>query len=102
MSKLVLTFQTFANYNVKNPAEDDNYWKPKGLTEFVIEDVSSSESLELVGEILPLIQKDNVMTKYDLIDWGMESDDWIPSFEKYQMNDNDTHIFFEPRLYQDK
>jgi len=105
MSKLVLTFQTFANYNVENPAEGNDYWKPKGLTEFVIEDISSSESLELVKEILPLIKlikKDNVMTRYDFIDWRMESDDWIPSFEKYQMNDNETHIYFEPRLYQDK
>ena len=74
--KLVIQTQYLENYNCDNPGEGNDYWKPKGGSTYVVEDVDPRDArIRIVPEIKKLIEYDDVMSKEYIIDVDVVEDD---------------------------
>ena len=61
--KLVIQTQYLENYNCDNPGEGNDYWKPKGGSTYVVENVDPRDArIRIVPEIKKLIEYDDVMS----------------------------------------
>ena len=101
MAKLVITTQYMENYDVDEVSEE-GYWKYKGGHDFIIDNVDVNNVQSVVAEITPLIEYDNSMSREYILDWSVESDDWVPQYEKSQKEWYDGHMYYEPRLFKNE
>ena len=101
MAKLVITTQYMENYDVDEVSEE-GYWKYKGGHEFIIDNVDVNNVQSVVAEITPLIEYDNSMSREYILDWSVESDDWVPQYEKSQKEWYDGRMYYEPRLFKNE
>ena len=77
MAKLVIQTQYMENYDVDEVSED-GYWKFKGGHDYIIDNVDVNNVQSVVAEITPLIEYDNSMSREYILEWTVESDDWVP------------------------
>ena len=89
------------NYDVDEVSEE-GYWKYKGGHEFIIDNVDVNNVQSVVAEITPLIEYDNSMSREYILDWSVESDDWVPQYEKSQKEWYDGRMYYEPRLFKNE
>tara|TARA_Y200000002_G_scaffold380472_1_gene392037 strand:+ start:336 stop:761 length:426 start_codon:yes stop_codon:yes gene_type:complete len=101
MAKLVITTQYMENYDVDQVTEE-GHWKYKGGHDFIIDNVDVNNVQSVVAEITPLIEYDNSMSREYILNWTVESDDWVPQYEKSQKEWYDGQMYYEPRLFKNE
>ena len=101
MAKLVIQTQYMENYDVDEVTEE-GYWKFKGGHDYIIDNVDVNNVQSVAAEITPLIEYDNSMSREYVLEWTVESDDWVPQYEKSQKEWYDGRMYYEPRLFQNE
>ena len=93
---MVLRTQYQENYGTA----EDPYWKNKGGQEFKVKniptDLTEEELLEVVEILLPQVQYYNEYQVQYLLNWSLESDDYLSWFEKSQLEYDGEIQFAEP------
>ena len=89
------------NYDVDQVTEE-GHWKYKGGHDFIIDNVDVNNVQSVVAEITPLIEYDNSMSREYILNWTVESDDWVPQYEKSQKEWYDGQMYYEPRLFKNE
>ena len=101
MAKLVIQTQYMENYDVDEVTEE-GYWKFKGGHDYIIDNVDVNNVQSVAAEITPLIEYDNSMSREYVLEWTVESDDWVPQYEKSQKEWYDGRMYYEPRLFKNE
>jgi len=93
---MVLRTQYQENYGTA----EDPYWKNKGGQEFKVKNIptdqTEEELLEVVDSLLPQVQYYNEYQVQYLLNWSLESDDYLSWFEKSQLEYDGEIQFAEP------
>lgn len=90
---LVIRTQYMENYgDAKDP-----YWKFKGGSEYKILGVPLSADHKAVVAAAS-VERDTEYFRENVIDWSIESDDYLSWFEKSQMEYDGTIVFPEPSM----
>ena len=99
--KLVISTQIHENYGAHDwdgTGECPQYWKAKGGHEYMIEgvplngvDYASIVEMANIGE-------DNEYYRETVLDWSIESDDYMSWFEKSQLKYDGVINYKEPRI----
>ena len=101
MAKLVIQTQYMENYDVDEVSEE-GYWKFKGGHDYIIDNVDVNNVQSVANEIIPLIEYDNSMSREFVLEWTVESDDWVPLYEKQQKKWYDGRMYYEPRIFKNE
>ena len=101
MAKLVIQTQYMENYDVDQLTKE-GHWKYKGGHDFIIDDVDVNNIQSVVAEVIPLIEYDNAMSREYVLEWSVETDNWVPSYEKSQKEFSESSIYYEPRLFKNE
>jgi hypothetical protein len=89
MAKLMIFTQVYENY-----AWDDNgvlhtgpdaYWKPKGGNEYVVREFDLNNPQATVDAVRAKIETRSDAFEESIINWSVESNDYLTSFEKSQL-----------------
>lgn len=95
---MVLRTQYQENYGTA----DDPYWKNKGGQEFKVKNIPTNlteeELLEVVDSLLPQVQYYNDYQVQYLLNWTLESDDYLSDFEESQLKYDGEITFREPEI----
>ena len=98
--KLVIRTQYMENYGAHDwngKGECPQYWKMKGGSEYMIENVPLNiDYAEVVSA--SDIEKNNDYCREYVLDWSIESDDYMSWFEKSQLEYDGKIQCPEPRL----
>ena len=92
MAMLVIRTQYRENYGT----EDQPYWKNKGGQEYKVTNVPLNEDFEAMIRYIDGIEYSNSMSEQYIIDWSIESDDYMSWFEKSQLEYDGEILFPEP------
>lgn len=99
---LVIRTQYMENYGAHDwdgEGECPQYWKAKGGSEYKILDVPLNiDYNELVKFALTGIETDNEYCRETMIDWSIESDDYLSWYEKSQLEYDGSIAFKEPTM----
>ena len=76
MAKLVIETQYMENYDVDGVTEE-GHWKFKGGNTFIVDNVDVTTVQSVANEIIPLVEYDNDMSREFVLEWKVESDDWV-------------------------
>jgi len=103
---LVISTQYHENYGAHDwdgEGECPQYWKAKGGSEYKILDVPLNVDYnELVKFALTGIETDNEYCREVMIDWSIESDDYLSWYEKSQLEYDGVVLYKEPTMtYQE-
>lgn len=79
------------------------YWKMKGGHEYLVEDVSiaflcGSDVRKFAEALAPKFEYDSVGFREYVVDWSVECDDYMPDFEKAQLEYDGAITLFENRI----
>ena len=101
MAMLVIRTQYRENYGTaENP-----YWKNKGGQEYKVKNlpnpISEEELLDVAHDLLPELQYENEYQIQYMLDWSVESDDYMSWFEKSQLDYDGEITFYEPSYEYD-
>jgi hypothetical protein len=102
--KLVITTQHYENYAWSEDGTvlgtgADAYWKAKGGSEFMVENVPLNIDYETVIDMVRHevdIKSDGFIS--EIIGWSIESDDYMSWFEKSQLEYDGAIAYPEPRV----
>jgi len=100
--KIVITTQTEENYAFHSwdgEGECPQHWKQKGGSEFIVEDYEfhDSDTLALDAETLSnLISFSNDACRVFVSFWQLEDDNYVPAFEREQLEHEGLVTHFEP------
>jgi hypothetical protein len=97
MAMLVIRTQYRENYGT----EDQPYWKNKGGQEYKVKNVPLNENFEVMIRYIDGIEYSNSMSEQFIIDWSIESDDYLSWFEKSQLEYDGEILFAEPSFEYD-
>ena len=96
---LVIQTQVFENYawdeNGNLGTGDKAYWKAKGGCSYKIKNVPLNIDYAAVVKAAPVGQDDDYFREY-VIDWSIESDDWLSGFERDQLEYDGEIAYPEP------
>ena len=98
---LVIRTQVYENYAWNEDGSIgtgvDAYWKAKGGSEYKILDVPLNiDYAEVVAAVG--VEKNNDYIQETIIDWSIESDDYLSWFEKSQLEYEGSIEFAEPTI----
>ena len=108
--KIVISTQYRENYGAHDwdgAGECPQYWKFKGGSEYIIEDVQHFVKLNdffgkkceiIVDEIRPKLEHKSEYAEEYVLGWSIEEDSYLPEFEKNQLEFDGEIKYFEPRL----
>ena len=108
--KIVISTQFRENYGAHDwdgTGECPQYWKFKGGSEYIIEDVEQFVKLNdffgkkcemIVDEIRPKLEHKSEYAEEYVLGWSIEEDSYLPEFEKNQLEFDGEIKYFEPRL----
>jgi hypothetical protein len=100
--KIVISTQYMENYGAHDwdgSGECPQYWKCKGGSEYMIESIPLNiDYAEVVDMVKGQIEKDNDYCREYIINWTVESDDYLSWFEKSQMDYEGEITCPEPRI----
>jgi hypothetical protein len=99
MAKLVIETQYMENYDVDGVTEE-GHWKFKGGNTFIVDNVDVNNVQSVANEIIPLVEYDNDMSREFVLEWKVESDDWVSQYEKDQKEWSDGSFYHDPRLFK--
>lgn len=79
------------------------YWKMKGGHEYLVEGVSieflcSGDVRKFAQSLISKFEFDSEAYREYVIDWSIETDDYMPDFEKCQLEYDGAITFFEKRI----
>ena len=102
MAMLVIRTQYRENYGTA----EQPYWKNKGGQEYKVKNlpnpISEEELINVVHNLLPELQYENEYQIQYMLDWSVESDDYMSWFEKSQLEYDGEITFYEPSYeYED-
>lgn len=108
--KIVITTQFRENYGAHDwdgVGECPQYWKFKGGSEYIIEDVQQHVKLNdffgkkcemIVDSIRPKIEHKSEYAEEYILGWSIEEDSYMSEFEQSQMKYDGVITHKEPRL----
>ncbi len=109
--KIVISTQNYENYAWREDGTigtgADAYWKAKGGSEYMIENVESQVKMNeffgkkcemIVDSIRDKIEQANDYYTVTIIGWSIEEDDYMSWFEKSQLEYDGEIQFYEPRI----
>ena len=105
--KIVFRTQVEENYawdSEGNLGTGENaYWKMKGGHEYLVEDVSiaflcGSDVRKFAQSLVSKFEFDSVAYREYVIDWSVECDDYVPDFERAQLEYDGVITFREKRI----
>jgi hypothetical protein len=97
---LVIRTQIYENYGAHNwdgTGDCPQYWKAKGGTEYKIIGIPLNIDFEDVVSIAA-VERNNDYIQETMIDWSVESDDYLSWFEKSQLEYDGEIQFPEPKI----
>jgi hypothetical protein len=93
MAMLVIRTQYMENYGTaKEP-----YWKMKGGQDYKILNVPLNTNYEEIVALADLEYKNEYQEEY-ILDWSIESDDYLSWFEKSQLEYDGKIVYKEPTI----
>jgi hypothetical protein len=98
--KLVIRTQYMENYGAHDwdgKGECPQYWKMKGGSDYMIENVPLNIDYAEVVSAAD-IEKNNEYCREYILDWSLESDDYMSWFEKSQLEYDGRVACPEPRI----
>jgi hypothetical protein len=100
---LVISTQVYENYAWNEDGSigtgSNAYWKAKGGSEYKILGVPSNVDLdEVVSMVRGQIEKNSDYFQETILGYGVESDDYLSSFEKSQLEYEGEIAFAEPTV----
>ena len=103
---LVIHTQFYENYGAHDwdgTGECPQYWKAKGGSDYKILDVPLNiDYTQFVKFALGDIESDTEYSREYMIDWSVESDDYLSWFEKSQLENDGVITYKEPTMtYQE-
>jgi hypothetical protein len=108
--KLVISTQYRENYGAHDwdgTGECPQYWKFKGGSEYIIEDIQHFVKLNeflrkkcemIVDEIRAKIEHKSEYAEEYILGWTVEEDNYLSEFERNQLEFDGEIKYFEPRL----
>ena len=89
MSKLVINTQYIENYG----SAEEPYWKVKGGSEYVVEHLDFDADYEwatarveqILNNVRDQVEVSNDFCEEFIVDWYIQSDDYLTDFERYQL-----------------
>ena len=95
MSKLLITTQVYENYGAHDwdgEGACPQYWKAKGGNDYVVKNFKGNRqrsladsATEAVMGLRSQIEQDNDYFREQIIDWSIQSDDYLTEFERSQL-----------------
>jgi hypothetical protein len=89
MAKLMIFTQVYENYawdeNGVLHTGPDAYWKPKSGNEYVVREFDLNNPQATVDQVRAKIETRSAAFEESVINWSVESDDYLTAFEKSQM-----------------
>lgn len=101
--QVIISTQYNENYNVDTPGQGNDYWKSKGGSDYKVMniDINDYEGMKAkIADVCKMIEYKNVCSEEYVIDWEVQSDDWMSSFEKSQLEREGYRGYQEPIIYQ--
>ena len=101
MAILVISTQVFENYGAHNwdgEGECPQYWKAKGGSDYKVLDIDVNRAKEIFERVRGQVEEDNDYYQVSVIDWFVESDEWMSWFEKSQLEYEGEVRFPEPTI----
>lgn len=90
MAKLMIFTQVYENYawdeNGVLHTGADAYWKPKGGNDYVVRDFDLNDPQATVCAVRSKIETKNDAFEETIVNWFVESDDYLTAFEKSQLD----------------
>jgi len=97
MAMLVIRTQYCENYGTaENP-----YWKNKGGQEYKVKNVPLNEDFNAMIKYIDGIEYSNAFSEQYIIDWSIETDDYLSWFEQSQLDYDGEIRFYEPSFEYD-
>lgn len=109
--KLVIITQVRENYGAHDwdgIGSVAHYWKDKGGSEYILDDLEHYISINdefftkkvrmIVEEMLPNIESISDYMTETIINFSIEDDDYMPQYEKSQLEYEGFIRFYEPRI----
>ena len=95
---LVIDTQDQENYAAHQGFNGEYYWKMKGGSSYKILNVPKVDPAEIVEMVRGDIEEDNDYFRVDIIGYRFESDDYMSSFEKSQLEYDGEITYPEPMI----
>lgn len=105
MAILVISTQVMENYGAHSwdgEGECPQYWKAKGGHEYKVLDIDVNRAKEIFEQVVDRCTEDNDYYHEYVIDWSVESDDYLSWFEKSQLEWDGKISYPEPIISVDK
>lgn len=97
---LVIRTQFMENYGAHDwdgKGQCPQYWKMKGGSEYMVTGVNPNQDLAAIVECRDVEQNNEYCREY-ILDWSLESDDYLSWFEKSQLEFDGSISCPEPRI----
>ena len=85
MAMLVISTQVRENYAAHQGFNGEYYWKNKGGHEYKVLNIDVNRAKEIFESVVAKCTEDNEYFQEFVIDWTVESDDYMSWFEKSQL-----------------
>ena len=104
MAILVISTQVYENYGAHawdGEGECPQYWKAKGGHEYKVLDIDVNRAREIFERAVASVTEDNDYYQETVIDWFVESDEYMSWFEQSQLEYEGSIRYPEPILEVD-
>src|SRR6056297_1157546 len=101
MAILVISTQVMENYGTHTwdgKGECPQRWKAKGGSDYKVLDIDVNRAKEIFEQVRSEVEEDNDFYRVDVIDWFVESDEWMSWFEQSQLEYEGEVRYPEPTL----
>ena len=101
MAILVISTQVMENYGAHTwdgKGECPQRWKAKGGSDYKVLDIDVNRAKEIFEQVRSEVEEDNDFYRVDVIDWFVESDEWMSWFEQSQLEYEGEVRYPEPTL----
>ena len=104
MAILVISTQVYENYGAHDwdgEGECPQYWKAKGGHEYKVLNIDVNRAREIFERAVASVTEDNDYYQETVVDWFVESDEYMSWFEQSQLEWEGKITFPEPILEVD-
>ena len=101
MAILVISTQVMENYGAHTwdgKGECPQRWKAKGGSDYKVLDIDVNRAKEIFEQVRSEVEEDNDFYRVDVIDWFVDSDEWMSWFEQSQLEYEGEVRYPEPTL----
>jgi hypothetical protein len=101
MAQLIISTQVYENYGAHDwdgVGECPQYWKAKGGHEYKVKNIDINCAKEIFEQVVDRVTENNDYYQETVIDWFVESDEYMSWFEKSQLEWEGKISYPEPVL----